>query len=167
MTAETHVPDSSHPGRHDRLLQEWVHDTYKSKSKLPEPAVCPDCGAIYRHGRWQWGEAEAGAHQETCPACHRVRDKCPAGFLTLGGEFLLTHKDEILHLVHNQEAREKAEHPLKRIIAIETEGDGLTITFTDPHLARGVGEALHHAYQGQLDFRYQEEERILRVNWLR
>lgn len=167
MSAETHIPASSHPSRHDRLLQEWVHDTYKSKSKLPEPTHCPECGAIYRQGRWQWGESQTGAHEETCPACDRQRDHCPAGFLTLGGEFLAAHKDEILHLIHNVEAREKAEHPLKRIMTTEPQDDGLLVTFTDPHLARGAGEAVHHAYQGELEFAYQEEERILRVSWRR
>jgi NMD protein affecting ribosome stability and mRNA decay len=163
----TQIPESSHPSRHDRLLREWVHDTYRSKSKLPEPTRCPDCGAIYQQGRWHWGEAKGEAHEERCPACHRQQDHCPAGFLSLSGEFLAAHQEEILNLVRNVEAREKAEHPLKRIMAMEPQGDGLLVTFTDPHLARGAGEALHHAYQGDLEYAYQEEEHILRVRWHR
>ena len=42
------------PIRHDRLIQEYRHDAYKSKHKLPEPTVCPVCGAVYHDGRWQW-----------------------------------------------------------------------------------------------------------------
>lgn len=165
MTTQT--PETPHPSRHDRLLREWVHDTYKSKSKLPEPTVCPECGAIFQEGRWQWGHPPANAHSECCPACHRVRDNCPAGFLTLSGEFLGAHQEEILNLIRNVEAREKAEHPLKRIMAIEPQEEGLLVTFTDPHLTRGAGEAVHHAYKGDLDFAYQEEEHILRVHWRR
>lgn len=89
--------------RRDRLWQEQVHDAYKSKGKLPEPTVCPQCGAVYHEGRWQWGKAPAGAHQETCPACHRIHDHYPAGFLTLEGPFFLTNRDEIIRLVHNEE----------------------------------------------------------------
>lgn len=50
---------------------------------------------------------------------------------------------------------------------MEFQENGMLITFTDPHLARGVGDALHHAYKGELDFAYQAEERILRASWSR
>lgn len=154
-------------GRQDRLLREWQHDPYKSKVKLPEPTVCPQCGAVFHKGRWQWGTAPADAHEDMCPACHRTNDKVPAGIVTLAGEFLPTHRDEIMHLVHNVEDKEKAEHPLKRIMNMEDTKDGVVINFTDPHLARAVGDALHHAYQGDLDFQYTEGDTLLRVHWHR
>ena len=159
--------DYLHQGRHDRLIHERVHDPYHSKRKLPEPTVCPDCGAVYHQGRWSWAEPPASAHEVLCPACHRVRDKAPAGFLTLGGAFFGAHKEEIMHLIHNLEEREKSEHPLKRIMGVEVHDEDTVITFTDPHLARGAGEALHHAYQGELDFTYAEEDNMLRVSWRR
>lgn len=151
--------------RHDRLLREWVHDTYKSKSKPHEPTVCRECGAVFSAGRWQWIAPPEGAHEGMCPACHRIQDRVPAGILTLRGPFLREHRDEILNLVHNVEEREKAEHPLKRIMAVDEGDEETVITFTDPHLARGVGTALHHAYQGELDYHYLEEETLLRVHW--
>ena len=151
--------------RHDGIFQEQVHDAYKARGKLHEPTVCPQCGAVFTNGRWQWGQAAAGAHKETCPACHRVHDPFPAGFLTLQGEFFLSHSDEIMHLVHNVEKRERAEHPLKRIMAVEEKGGATLVTTTDIHLARGIGEALHHAYQGKLEFHYNPEGNLLRVNW--
>ena len=161
MNQVTVTAGVSPQGRHDRLLQEWQHDTYKSKHKLKEPTVCPGCGAIYRDGRWQWGAAPDDAHPESCPACQRIQDRVPAGFLTLGGGFLHAHRDEILNTIRNLEAAEKERHPLKRIIAMESVADGMLITFTDPQLARGAGEALQHAYKGELDYAYQAEERIL------
>ena len=160
------VPTGFNPARSEHLLQEHVHDAYKSKGKLPEPTVCPQCGAVFHEGRWQWLQAPAGAHQETCPACHRIHDDYPAGFLTLQGEFFHVHRDEIMHLVHNVEKRERAEHPLQRIMAVEeTKSNGALVSTTDPHLARGIGEALRHAYQGELKFHYNPEENLLRVNW--
>jgi NMD protein affecting ribosome stability and mRNA decay len=151
--------------RHDGIFQERVHDAYKIKGKLPEPTVCPQCGAVFHEGRWQWGSAPEGAHSETCPACHRIHDHYPAGFLTLQGEFFLAHRDEIMHLVHNNEKHERAEHPLKRIMAVEEKDGATQVTTTDIHLARGMGEALHHAYQGELNFHYNPEQNLLRVNW--
>lgn len=151
--------------RHDRLLEERVHDTYKASGKLPEPTVCPQCGSVFRSGRWQWGGAPEHAHSAICPACHRIQDQFPAGYVTLEGAFFLSHKEEIMHLVRNHEQREREEHPLQRIMNIEEHDDSTVITTTDPHLARGVGEALHHAYQGELEFHYNPQENLLRVHW--
>lgn len=151
--------------RHDNLFQERVHDAYKARGKLLEPSVCSQCGAVYHEGRWQWLPAPAEAHQETCPACHRIHDQYPAGFLYIKGEFMQSHRDEIMHLLHNLEKRERTEHPLKRIMAVEDK-DGVTVvSTTDIHLARGMGEALHHAYQGELEYHYNPEQNLLRVNW--
>lgn len=155
-------------GRHDRLLQELVHDPYHSKKKLTEPSACPECGAVYHEGRWQWGQAAPDAQAEICPACQRIQDRCPAGFLTLGGEFLGAHKEDILNLVRNVEERQKAQHPLKRLMAVEDQPDGsVVVTFTDPELARAAGEAVQSAHKGELDFTYQASEFLLRVAWMR
>jgi hypothetical protein len=106
-------------------------------------------------------------HEALCPACQRVRDEDPAGYLTLTGRFLQEHQEEILNVARNEERDEKAEHPLHRIMHITPQGDGFLITTTDLHLPRRIGEALHHAYQGELDFHYVEEGSILRVSWMR
>ena len=151
----------------DQLFQELVHDSYKSSRKLREPTRCPDCGAVFQNGRWIWGTAPAAAHQERCPACHRIHDKFPAGFVALKGAFLAEHRDEILHLIRNHEAKEKAEHPLQRIIAIVDSADGVMVTTTDIHLARDLAQALHRAYKGELELHYNKEDNLLRATWTR
>ena len=156
-----------HPIRRDRLLQEAEHDSYKLKGKLHEPTVCPECGAVFKAGRWQWLERPEEAAEELCPACHRQQDEFPAGYVHLSGDFLREHEVEILNLVRHQETQEKSEHPLKRIMGIERRSEGYLITTTDIHLARGIGEALHHAYQGELEFHYNPQQCLLRVNWSR
>ena len=166
MTNQSH-PAGFHPIRRDRLPLETVMDSYKTKGKLPEPTVCPDCGAVFHGGRWQWLEKPKDAHQTSCPACHRMRDRFPAGYVLLAGEFLAAHEAEILQLIQHREAHEKTEHPLQRIMAIEKTEHGTMVTTTDIHLARGIGEALHHAYQGELEFHYSPEQNLLRVNWSR
>lgn len=156
-----------HPMRRDQLRPERVHDTYQLRGKPPEPAVCTGCGAVYHAGRWQWLAAPAGAHELTCPACHRIRDHFPAGYVVIGGAYFAAHRDELMQLLRHHEAKEKSEHPLARIIAIEDTADGVLATTTDIHLARDLGEALHHAYHGELEFHYNEGENLLRVHWRR
>lgn len=163
---------TTHPGfhpvnRHDGIFQEHIHDTYQTKGKIPEPAICPQCSAVFHKGRWQWLEAPADAQQHSCPACQRIHDHYPAGFLTLQGDFFHAHRDEIMSLIHNTEKKEKAGHPLKRIMAAEDKDNGMLVTTTDIHLARGIGEAIHDAYQGDLEFHYNPAENLLRVNWSR
>lgn len=153
--------------RRDQLREEREHDSYKSRGKLPEPAACGKCGAVYRAGRWQWGARPDGAHEVTCPACHRVADRFPAGFLNVGGEFFAARRDEILQLLRQHEEKLKAERPLARIIAVDDAAGGVLVTTTETHLARELGEALHRAYRGELDFHYNEGENLLRVNWCR
>jgi len=71
-----------------------------------------------------------------------------------------------MSLVRHYEKHMRTEHPLKRIMAIE-DNDGTTlVTTTDIHLVRGIGEALHHAYQGDLEFHYNSEQNLLRVSWI-
>jgi hypothetical protein len=60
--------------------------------------------------------------------------------LLLIGEIVLRHRDQVLGLAHNEEARIKAEHPLARIIKIEDQTEapeGVVITTTDAH-SRGI-----------------------------
>ncbi|HUJ79635.1 MAG TPA: BCAM0308 family protein [Nitrospiria bacterium] len=149
------------------LQREFVHDTYKLRGKLPEPTVCSRCGAVYHRGHWSWSIRPVKAHEAICPACRRIADNYPAGSLRLSGPFLRTHREELLNAIRHQEREEKREHPLSRLIGIKESKDGVTVTTTDMHLPRRIGEALWHAYHGELKLHYAEDARLLRVSWKR
>lgn len=153
--------------RKDRQIDEVVNDPYRERYKPDGASFCPTCGAVFHDGRWQWGEKQAGAHEHVCPACHRIRDALPAGHVTLSGPFLGQHRDEIIGLLHNEAARVKAEHPLERIMQVTEEHGQTVVTTTDLHLARRIGEALHHAWQGELELKYSPDEYLVRVSWQR
>ena len=156
-------------GRHDRLIQERIHDPYKSHHKHPEPTVCTECKAVYSDGHWQWlPEIKTSANETLCPACRRKQEKVPAGVLTMSGSYFTEHKDELMNLLHNKVQAQNNQHPLKRVMDIEELEDGSTVVlFTDTHLPRDVGEALFHAYKGDLAIHYAEDEDFTRVNWNR
>jgi NMD protein affecting ribosome stability and mRNA decay len=153
--------------RREQLQDDPRHDAYKSKGKLPDPTRCPECGAVFHKGRWTWNSAPPGAHEQLCPACERIRDGFPAGYVSLGGEYLAAHRDEILNIVRNCEAEEKATHPLQRLIAIKDAEGGVMVTTTDTHLARRIAERVHDACKGSLALQYSKEENLVRATWTR
>jgi len=145
-----------------------ILDPYKRTGKLHEPTVCPQCGAVYSNGRWQWMSAPEGAEKVLCQACHRINDRFPAGVVTLSGKLVEAHKDEMVHLAKNQENAERPEHPLNRIISIESEGpDRVVISTTDIHLPRRIGRAMSRAYHGEMNEHFDENGYFVRVNWHR
>lgn len=167
MTGRNKTKDPSHQPRRDRMYEEHVQDPYVARGKPPEPSACPECGAVFHKGRWQWGETPADADEHLCPACQRIEDDMPAGILVLEGDFLAAHREEIVSLIYNVGAREKAEHPLERIMDANEEDGELVVRFTGGHLARGAGEAVHHAYQGDLEIHPADRDGVVRLYWRR
>ena len=154
--------------RKDRLLKEYIHDPYFTKEKYHDPSVCERCGVVFHDGIFQWIEPPpANAEKMICPACRRIEDKYEGGIVVLEGEFLASHKDEILNRIKKVEEEEMAYRPLERIIEINDEGNKITITTTYEHLARRIGEAVHKAYKGKLNFQYPEGAKYIRVHWER
>jgi NMD protein affecting ribosome stability and mRNA decay len=155
------------PKRNAGAAQRNADDPYRAAAKPPEPTTCPKCHATFTAGRWTWEKAPEDAHHQLCPACQRIHDRFPAGYVTVKGSFLQEHRDEIVALIHSHEKKEKAERPLQRIMAIDDTREGLEVTTTDSHLARGIAEALHGAYKGELKLRYSRDENLLRASWKR
>jgi len=142
-------------------------DPYKHPGKLVAPTVCPQCGAIYRSGRWQWGPRPADAHEAICQACHRSNDNHPAGVVTLTGSFVRPNRPEIVRIAGEQELGERPDRPANRIIGIEQGDDRVVITTTDVQLPHRIGAAMHRTFQGTLDHHFDEVRYLMRVNWHR
>jgi NMD protein affecting ribosome stability and mRNA decay len=142
-------------------------DPYHGTAKPKEGMLCPECGAAFHAGRWQWGIGLTDIHHALCPACRRIRDDQPAGIVELEGGFVSHHKEEIINLARNLEALEKAEHPMNRIMRIHEMVLGLEIRTTDIHLPRRIGEALKRAYDGALTIDHDKKGYFVRVRWER
>jgi NMD3 family len=163
--SKTHAAESL--PRQDAQKKALVSDPYALRRKLPDPSACTECRAIYRAGRWAWGAPPADAAEVVCPACKRIADDYPAGVVELRGEYVASHREELERLARNIEERERAEHPLKRIASIKTNGDVLEIATTDPKLARGIGTALRRAHRGTLHAPPTSRENLVRITWTR
>lgn len=151
--------------RHEQVMTLPTEDAYRLEAKLPDPTRCPGCGATYLKGRWTWKKSPGDASVHRCPACQRIHDQFPAGYVTLKGRFAPERRAEILNLVKARETRAKAEHPLQRIIAVENVADGILVTTTDGHLARSIAHALRDAFHGTLELTYSRDENLVRATW--
>lgn len=92
-------------GSQEKIFPEHENDAYKLKGKLRDPSVCSTCEAVYQDARWQWSPRPPSAEEVVCPACHRIADREPAGFLNIEGEFAPQHREELVQLLRQHEAR--------------------------------------------------------------
>lgn len=159
----SHPTRTGHVHRHMEVRDTVHQDAYRTDEKLGN-SVCRRCGAAYLHGRWQHAMPAADAKEVTCPACRRIEDGFPAGYVSLHGERVSAERDALVRIARNVEAREQSEHPLQRLMAIGDDAEGLEITTTDVHLARAIGEAVQHAHGGRLTVRYGDDDTV-RVLW--
>jgi len=157
------------PYRYRRLqvLEGYGHDAYRLPRKPPSPAQCPRCGAVFRDGRWSWDRSAPPRAKLLCPACRRIAEDMPAGYLTITGEYFSRHRAEVLGRVLHCSEQERAEHPLERIISMREQDGEMLITTTSTHLARLIGHALKRAFKGNLKMVYGKDENLLRVRWSR
>ena len=153
------------PRHRGRAQENPIIDPYRWTQKPPLAAVCPQCGAVFRQGRWRWGKRPAGAVEAVCQACHRINDEYPAGIVTLKGAKLGRLKAEMIQLARHQEQAEAREHPLNRIISLEDGADQVVIKTTDIHLPRRIGEAIQRAFKGELKADFDKGNYFVRVDW--
>jgi len=149
-------------------------DVYLPKGGSREVALCSKCTAFYRNKRWSTDSAElkkigtaAGTVKVLCPACQRMNDNNPAGVLSLAGDYLLEHENEILNIVKNIEADTRAKNPLARIMEISQDKKNLIIATTDAKLAQKLGKEVYKAHKGELHFKWSQADSFVRVNWTR
>ncbi|MDI6854982.1 MAG: BCAM0308 family protein [Deltaproteobacteria bacterium] len=140
-----------------------------------EASICTSCQAVYQEKRWFFDEklyqklaGTEKAREVTCPTCRKIKDHYPEGVLTLSGEFFEEHKNEILTLLKNEADRVAGRSVADRVISMTEEGKNrLVVETTTEKLAQHLGRAVYKAYKGDLDFRWSEMNKFVRVYWKR
>ncbi len=140
-----------------------------------EAAACEECHALYQEKRWFFDEdlhdrlvSGDKVRQVICPACQKIKDRYAEGYVTLSGDFLAGHKDEIVTLLEKEAAKVGKRNVLDRIIRMVPEADGkLVVETTTEKLAQHLGRAVHKAYKGDLAFQWSEPNPFVRVYWSR
>ncbi|MBI5419854.1 MAG: ATPase [Deltaproteobacteria bacterium] len=150
-------------------------DPYIPRKSASATGVCPKCHAICRNKRWFLDEKEyaaltrkeGAAVLRRCPACRKIADGFPAGVVLLRGGYLREHRDEILNLVRNEEKRAMGFNPLARIMHLTEKNGVMEIATTDEKLAQRIGREVRKACSGTLEYKWSEDSKLLRVNWVR
>ena len=87
--------------------------------------------------------------------------------VTLAGDYLLAHENEILDAVKHIEARSRLKNPLGRIMEISQEKAIVTIATTEDKLAQKLGREIYKAHKGELHYQWSHDQDLVRVNWRR
>lgn len=153
--------------REDTRQTTPTRDPYRPAAKPAQPASCPRCGLVFRDGRWRRSALKPVPGGPLCPACLRAEGHDPAGELRVEGPFVAAHRADILATLHRVAEREGAGHPLERISEVWDEGDAIVVTTTGVHLARAMGQALRHAWDGELEIEDDDAVLGIRVRWRR
>jgi hypothetical protein len=115
------------PGRPPQFIMPARHDPYRADNKPKGEQVCPHCGLVNRRGRWLRAQGTPQAQSAACPACRRIADRLPAGILTVEGPFAFEKREDVLATARNVAEKVESEHPLERIMSIETFDGRLTV----------------------------------------
>ncbi len=149
-------------------------DPYLPEEGLKEIAICEGCHALYRNKRWyldpegyEKAQGSEDVNRVTCPACKKIADHYPEGIVTLKGDYLWDHEEEIRNMLAHEEEKAMAKNPLGRIMTMERQGDAIVIETTEQKLAEHLGRAMRRAHDGELDVNWAKDHAVCRVTWNR
>jgi hypothetical protein len=138
----------------------------------PGPAVCTRCHAYLETDHWSYGEARArelaalgGTARLLCPGCTRVQRRLYEGEVRIQLRGGMAPREEVMGVVHHEEARARSTNPTARIAHLEEHADELYLLTTTQFLALAIGRALQHAFHGELTVQDLPHERFRRVRW--
>lgn len=129
--------------------------------------ACGECGLVQGLGGWSYRKARIPRPTKVglCPACTRVRDRYPAGTLTIPAA-RVDDCEELVRTILNMESTERLEHPLERVMEIRDVKGALVVTTTGVHLARSIAHKLGQRFREKARIRYADREELVRVDWV-
>lgn len=148
-------------------------DPYLLKLKLTPGGVvvCRRCSAVYSGKRWSLAaKAPAAAGKKVtvlCPACQKIKDNFPEGYVTIQGAFAAAHRDDIINMIKNKEKVAMRYNPLDRIIGISEKKGAIEVTTTTEKLAQRIGQMIAKSFGGNSEYKWSDDVKLARVVWTR
>lgn len=152
-----------------------ANDPYMPKLAPGGVGECKKCGVIHFNKRWTLGDdfdrekiKDKKVEEITCPACQKIRDGFAGGYVNISGEFAKDHGDEITAMIKNKEALAMRKNPLERLIKITPkEGGAIEVTTTTDKFAERIGQMLKKAFDGEVEYKWSSDTKLVRVDWKR
>lgn len=151
-------------------LKPHLEDPYLTRKSYKEPTLCPRCGLVYKHRRWQRiadFDPNLAVERHKCPACRKEEDHYVMGIVYITGNFFKDRRNEIINMLKNEENKEVVHNPLDRIMGIYEDGDGVRVETTSENLAVHFGRMLYHSYGGKVEYKFSDDQKLARVFWER
>ncbi len=151
-------------------LRSHLDDPYLTRKSYKEPTLCPRCGLVYKHRRWQRiPDFDPGlvVERHKCPACRKEEDHYVMGIVYITGDFFSQRHEEIINMLRNEEKKEVHHNPLDRIMDIVEDRDGVRVETTSENFAVHLGRMLYHSYGGDVEYKFSDEQKLARVFWHR
>jgi NAD-dependent dihydropyrimidine dehydrogenase PreA subunit len=131
-------------------------DPYADAHKPSGVVTCTACHAFHERGHWKWGAVPSGASTALCPACRRIKDRCPAHVLRLDG-VPKDRRQELVALVHRVAEEECRDHPLERLMSLEDAADLIEIRTTGAQLPRRLRASIARAFRQRFASKFSAE----------
>ena len=176
-----------------RRSKRYTVQSFKKKEEIGDPYAmtlapkglleCPECHSVYHRKRWvrpgfsprdfeikseraakKSGKVIMIPRSFLCPACRKIRDGYAEGFISIQWPNWLTHKADVLNLIHNEENRACMVNPLERVMAIRERSSGVDIDTTTEHLAQRIGKHLHGAFRGEIHYKWSHKDKLARID---
>ncbi len=150
-------------------------DSYLPRGASRRVSICEGCRSVYMNKRWYAGSEHdnlmsksSNAATTVCPACLKIRDNFPGGIVTLKGDYVLKHKQDLMNLIRNEEERARGFNPLERVMSVRENGYGsIVISTTNEKLAQRLGRAIKKAFHGEVAYHWSHDNKLVRVDWVR
>lgn len=141
------------------------------RSQPREPSVCERCGAVFAKRTWRRDHPRsaallAAATWTVCPACTQVASGAYCGRIRVLGTFVAPNEAAIRRRIQNVGARAGKTQPERRLVSVESEGNGLEVLTTSQKLAHRVVKELTKAFDGRAVYRWSDDGTLL-ATWRR
>ena len=145
-------------------------ETVRNATPVADPTVCQLCGVVFHRKRWRHArslqpELLAVATWDLCPACRQEARGQFFGLVTLRGEWVASHRDEVLRRIENVAARAGHTQPERRVLDIRHEEGGIEVRTSSQELAHRIAHELEKAFGGRARYAWSDRDGWLRASW--
>jgi hypothetical protein len=144
----------------------------RSAPRSGDPVVCERCGAVWSRRTWRRDRAITAAFLSrarwtVCPACRQVVAERAFGRVLLRGGYVWKNEDELRRRIANIAVRARVTQPQRRIVSIESDGQGLEVLTTSQKLAHRIVHELKKGFRGRAAYRWSDRDGALFATWTR